>query len=164
MTAPAPEQLEAIGWTDGDGVSDFRAALHYLRTTPDGRIAFGIGGMQPNLARRIGPRFAYDEQAIRVAIADLHRMFPTFRDVPIEAGWGGRSTSRARTCRSSARFESGAVHYGLGYTGNGVGPATSAGGSWRFARSVGTRRCSTCRSSTPTRCGSRPSRSAPRAR
>ena len=65
-----------------------RSAVHYVRTTPDRRISFGLGGMQPNLARRIGPRFAYDPRAIEIAIADLHRMFPGFVDVPIEAGVG----------------------------------------------------------------------------
>ncbi|MEO8477188.1 MAG: FAD-binding oxidoreductase [Actinomycetota bacterium] len=127
MTAPAPDKLEALRWTNGVGVSDYRAALHYLRTTPDGRIAFGIGGMQPNLARRIGPRFAYDERAIRVAIADLHRMFPTFRDVPIEAGWGGPIDVSGTHLPFFGTFENGAVHYGLGYTGNGVGPAHFGG-------------------------------------
>ncbi|MGZ5288567.1 MAG: NAD(P)/FAD-dependent oxidoreductase [Actinomycetota bacterium] len=127
MTAPAPEKLEALGWTDGLGISDYRAALHYLRTTPDGRIAFGIGGMQPNLARTIGPRFAYDEHAIRVAIDDLHRMFPTFQDVPIEAGWGGPIDVSGAHLPFFGTFENGAVHYGLGYTGNGVGPAHFGG-------------------------------------
>ena len=127
MTAPAPEKLEALGWTDGLGISDYRAALHYLRTTPDGRIAFGIGGMQPNLARTIGPRFAYDEHAIRVAIDDLHRMFPSFRDVPIEAGWGGPIDVSGAHLPFFGTFENGAVHYGLGYTGNGVGPAHFGG-------------------------------------
>ena len=127
MTAPAPEELAALHWIDGVGVSNYRAALHYLRTTPDGRIAFGIGGMQPNLARTIGPRFAYDEHALRVAIADLHRMFPSFRDVPIEAGWGGPIDVSGAHLPFFGTFENGAVHYGLGYTGNGVGPAHFGG-------------------------------------
>lgn len=127
LTAPAPDKLEAIGWTDGTGVSDYRAALHYLRTTPDGRIAFGIGGMPPNLARSIGPRFAYDEAALRVAARDLHRMFPTFRDVPIEAGWGGPIDVSGLHQPFFGTLETGTVHYGMGYTGNGVGPAHLGG-------------------------------------
>ena len=127
LTAPAPERLKAIGWTDGTGVSDYRAALHYLRTTPDGRIAFGIGGMQPNLARTIGPRFAYDEHALRVAAQDLHRMFPSFRDVPIEAGWGGPIDVAALHLPFFGTLETGTVHYGMGYTGNGVGPSHLGG-------------------------------------
>jgi glycine/D-amino acid oxidase-like deaminating enzyme len=127
VTAPAPERLEAINWTTGTGVSDYRAALHYLRTTPDGRIAFGIGGMQPDLARHIDPRFAYDEPSIEVAIRDLHRMFPTFADVPIEAAWGGPIDVSGDHLPFFGTLESGNVHYGLGYTGNGVGPAHLGG-------------------------------------
>jgi glycine/D-amino acid oxidase-like deaminating enzyme len=127
MTAPAPEKLEAINWTSGTGVSDHRAALHYLRTTPDGRIAFGIGGMQPDLARHIDPRFAYDEASIEVAIRDLHRMFPTFAVVPIEAAWGGPIDVSGDHLPFFGTLESGNVHYGLGYTGNGVGPAHLGG-------------------------------------
>ena len=136
MTAPAPDKLEEIGWTDGMGLSDYRAALHYLRTTPDGRIAFGIGGMQPNLARHIGPRFAYDEQALRVAARDLHRMFPTFADVPIDAGWGGPIDVAGSHLPFFGTLEHGTVHYGMGYTGNGVGPA-HLGGRILANRSLG---------------------------
>jgi glycine/D-amino acid oxidase-like deaminating enzyme len=127
ITAPAPEELEAIGWTDGMGVWDHRSALHYARNTPDGRIAFGIGGMQPNLARTIDARYAFDADAIRIAIEDLHRMFPTFANVPIDAAWGGPIDVSGRHEPFFGSFEEGTVHYGLGYTGNGVGPAHLGG-------------------------------------
>ena len=136
MTAPAPDELAAIGWIDGMGLSDYRHALHYLRTTPDGRIAFGIGGMQPNLARHIGPRFAYDEQALQVAARDLHRMFPSFARVPIEAGWGGPIDVSGSHLPFFGTLERGAVHYGMGYTGNGVSPA-HLGGRILALRSLG---------------------------
>lgn len=127
LTGPAPDRLAAIGWTDGVSLSDYRAAVHYVRTTPDGRIAFGIGGMQPDLARRIDHRYAYDEDSVRVAIADLHRMFPSFADVPVEAAWGGPIDVSGSHEPFFGSFEHGTVHYGLGYTGNGVGPAHLGG-------------------------------------
>ena len=127
LTAPAPDLLAATNWTNGLGVSDHRSAIHYLRTTPDGRIAFGIGGMQPDLARHIDPRFGYDEDSLRTAIADLHRMFPSFRDVPIEAAWGGPIDVSGDHLPFFGSLERGSVHYGLGFTGNGVGPAHLAG-------------------------------------
>jgi len=127
LTAPAPDRLAAINWTTGLGVSDERSAIHYVRTTPDGRIAFGIGGMQPDLARHIDPRFGYDEASIRVAVDDLHRMFPSFVDVPIEAGWGGPIDVSADHLPFFGTLESGNVHFGLGFTGNGVGPAHLGG-------------------------------------
>jgi glycine/D-amino acid oxidase-like deaminating enzyme len=127
LTAPAPDRLQEIGWTDGSGLADMRHAVHYVRTTPDGRISFGIGGIQPDLARRIGPRFAYDERAVRIAIADLHRMFPTLADVPIEAAWGGPIDVSGHHLPTFGTLGGGNVHYGHGYTGNGVGPAHLGG-------------------------------------
>lgn len=127
LTAPAPEKLEALGWTNGMGLWDHRAALHYVRTTPDGRIAFGVGGMQPGLARTIGPRFAWDERAVAVAAEDLHRMFPTFAGVPIDSAWGGPIDVAGHHIPFFGRLERGRVFYGLGYTGNGVGPSHLGG-------------------------------------
>ena len=128
LTEPAPEKLEAINWTDFSGLWNFRSALHYVRTTPDGRISFGIGGVQPGLFRQIGQRFSWDEHALRIAVADLHRMFPTFAEVQIEAGWGGPidvSGQHWPFFGTMGKAEN--VHYGLGYTGNGVGPAHLGG-------------------------------------
>jgi glycine/D-amino acid oxidase-like deaminating enzyme len=127
LTGRAPERLEELGWTDGSGLADLRSSVHYVRTTPDGRISFGVGGMQPDLARRIGPRFAYDERAIGLAIRDLHRMFPTFADVPIEAAWGGPIDVSGHHLPTFGTLGGGNVHYGHGYTGNGVGPAHLGG-------------------------------------
>jgi glycine/D-amino acid oxidase-like deaminating enzyme len=127
VTAPAPDRLEAIGWTGGENVRDLRSSIHYLRTTPDGRIALGLGGLQPDLARRIDRRYAYDERLVRRVAADLYRMFPEFEGVPIEAGWGGPINVAGWSMPFFGTLPSGNVHYGLGYTGNGVGPSHLGG-------------------------------------
>ena len=160
MTEPAPDLLAEIGWTDGMGLSDYRSAIHYIRNTPDGRIAFGIGGMQPDIARHIDPRFAYDAVSIEVAIADLRRMFPTFREVGIEAAWGGPIDVSGDHLPFFGTLDAGTVHYGLGYTGQRRRDRrTSAGGSSPIARSRSTTTCSRCRSSIWSRAGSHRSRS-----
>lgn len=127
LTAPAPERLAEIGWTGGEGVWDFRSSVHYLRKTPDGRIAFGIGGVQPGLARRIGPRFDHDEAGVRLCAEHLHRMFPSFRHVPLEAAWGGPIDVAGHHIPFVGSLERGNAHFGLGFTGNGVGPANLVG-------------------------------------
>jgi glycine/D-amino acid oxidase-like deaminating enzyme len=127
LTAPAPERLEEIGWTGGEGVYDFRTALHYLRTTPDGRIAFGGAARNPRSERTIGLMFSYDDGAIHQLTEDLHRMFPSFRDVPLEAAWGGPIDIAGAHLPFFGTMPSGNVHYGLGYTGNGVGPCFMGG-------------------------------------
>jgi glycine/D-amino acid oxidase-like deaminating enzyme len=127
LTEPAPDRLGEIGWIEGEALRDLRPSLHYVRTTPDGRIAFGCAGMQPGFARRIGPRFTYDERFVRKAVADLHRMFPTFRDVPLAAAWGGPIDVAGTHLPFFGTMGSNNVHYGLGFTGNGVGPCHLGG-------------------------------------
>jgi glycine/D-amino acid oxidase-like deaminating enzyme len=127
VTVPAPDELEAIGWTDGVAVWNFRAAVNYLRTTPDGRIAFGTGGMQPGSGRRIGPRFRYDPRYVAIVAEQFRRMFPSFARVPFEAAWGGPIDVSGTHLPFYGTLPCGATHYGLGYTGNGVGPSHLGG-------------------------------------
>ncbi|MGE5227466.1 MAG: NAD(P)/FAD-dependent oxidoreductase [Planctomycetaceae bacterium] len=127
VTEPAPELIERIGWTGGEAVRDLRSSIHYTRTTPDGRIAFGLGGLQPDLARHIDPRYAYDERMVRRVASDLHAMFPDFRDVRMAAGWGGPINVSGFTTPFFGSLPQGNVHYGLGYTGNGVAPSHLGG-------------------------------------
>ncbi len=59
--------------------------------------------------------------------ADLYRMFPSFRDVPLEAGWGGPVNVSGHHHPFFGTRRPGNVHFGLGYTGNGVGPSHLGG-------------------------------------
>jgi glycine/D-amino acid oxidase-like deaminating enzyme len=127
LTAPAPERLADIGWTGGEGLSDFRTALHYFRTTPDGRIAFGAGAATAGLGTGLGPRLRYDPSSIRKLVNDLHRFFPGFDDVPVEAAWGGPMDVTGLHQPFFGTTKSGTVHYGAGYTGGGVGPCHLGG-------------------------------------
>jgi glycine/D-amino acid oxidase-like deaminating enzyme len=127
VSAPAPDELEQIGWTSGVALWDFRSAVNYLRTTADGRIAFGTGGMQPGFARTIGPRFRYDERYVAVVAEQFRRWFPSFANVPLEAGWGGPIDVSGTHLPFFGTLPGGAVHYGFGYTGNGVGPSHLGG-------------------------------------
>ena len=128
VTEPAPDRLEQMGWTGGEQIRSLRSSIHYTRTTPDGRIAFGLGGLQPDLARHIDHRYDYDERLVARVGRDLHRLFPAFDGVRLEAGWGGPINVSGFTMPffgSTGRH--GNVHYGLGYTGNGVGPSHLGG-------------------------------------
>lgn len=136
ITAPAPERLAEIGWIDGVGIYDLRSSLRYLRTTPDGRIALGVGGQRGSWSGRIDDRFDTDETGRRHAVAALHRFFPGFRDVPIEASWGGPIDVSPTHQPYVGTLPGGRVHYALGYTGNGVGP-THLMGSILAAKALG---------------------------
>jgi glycine/D-amino acid oxidase-like deaminating enzyme len=127
LTAPAPERLQEIGWTGGEGVYDFRSTLHYLRTTPDGRIAFGGAGARTGLGTGLGPRMDFDEAAAIRLVRDLRRWFPSFRDVPMECAWGGPIDVTGLHLPFLGTLPSGNLHYALGFTGGGVGPCHLAG-------------------------------------
>jgi glycine/D-amino acid oxidase-like deaminating enzyme len=128
ITEPAPDRLAELGWTGGEQIRDVRSSLHYARTTPDGRIALGLGGLQPDLARRIDERYDYVPRYAERVARDLVRLFPAFEGVPIEAAWGGPINVSGFTMPFFGSMGRGAnVHYGLGYTGNGVAPSHLGG-------------------------------------
>jgi glycine/D-amino acid oxidase-like deaminating enzyme len=127
LTAPAPERLEAIGWTDGECITDARATVQYFRTTPDGRIAFGGGGGRVASPRRLGPSADRDPVSIERATQGLRRLFPAFADVPIEDAWGGPIDVSPTHLPFFGTTAAGNVHFGLGYSGNGVAPSALGG-------------------------------------
>jgi glycine/D-amino acid oxidase-like deaminating enzyme len=128
LTAPAPDRLAEIGWTGGEGICDARTTVQYFRTTPDGRIAFGGGGGRVASPRRLGGgRADHDPVSMERAAAGLRRLFPSFADIPIEAAWGGPIDVSPTHLPFFGTLPSGTVHYGLGYSGNGVAPCAVGG-------------------------------------
>jgi glycine/D-amino acid oxidase-like deaminating enzyme len=125
MTEPAPDRLREMGWTGGEGIGDFRATVHYLRTTPDGRIAFGAG--TGSSARGVNHRMSSDPSWYRRLETTLHKWFPEFRGVGIDAEWGGPIDLSAHHVPFFGSTWGGNVHYGMGFTGGGVGPCVLAG-------------------------------------
>ena len=125
LTEPVPDVLEELGWTGGEPIADGRTLLHYLRTTRDGRIAFGWGGGRMGFgARRLG-RLDVDPGAARTARDDLLRFFPQLRGRRITHAWGGPiDVSPTHLPVFGGR---GRVHHGFGFTGNGVGPSYLGG-------------------------------------
>jgi glycine/D-amino acid oxidase-like deaminating enzyme len=127
LTEPIPDRLVDIGWTGGEGVADGRFTLHYLRTTPDGRIAIGGGGGRAGFGGRIDGTFTDDLGAARRAAAGLRRLFPSTADVRIEDAWGGPIDISADHLPWFGSIAGRPIHYGHGYSGNGVGPSLVGG-------------------------------------
>lgn len=127
LTEPIPERLAEVGWTGGEGIYDFRTALHYVRTTRDGRIAFGAASSRAGLGTGLGPRLRYDPVSVGRLIRNFRRWFPILADVRFECAWGGPMDVTGLHLPFFGTFPGGAVHYGLGYTGGGVGPCRLGG-------------------------------------
>ena len=139
LTEPIPERLADIGWTGGEGVADARFTLHYLRTTPDGRIALGGGGGTAGFGGRIGGVFTDSLDDVRRAAAGLRRLFPSLADVRIEDAWGGPIDITSDHLPWFGSVRGRPIHFVHGYSGNGVGPSVVAG-KVLAARAVGAMR------------------------
>ena len=127
ITEPVPDVLEEVGWTGGECITDGRAMLHYFRTTPDGRIAFGWGGGLIACGARLGGRTELDAEVIRQVEADLRSFFPGLEGRRVDHAWGGPIDVSPSHLPVAARVGSDNVWAAFGYTGNGVGPSHMMG-------------------------------------
>ena len=127
VTEPVPDVVEALGWTGGEAISDGRTLLHYLRTTPDGRILFGWAGGRMAAGARPGGRMEVDPGVIARASADLVRFFPALADRRVERAWGGPIDVSPTHLPFVTALPGGRAHAAFGFTGNGVGPSHLAG-------------------------------------
>jgi glycine/D-amino acid oxidase-like deaminating enzyme len=127
LTEPVPELLERINWTAGESIGDGRMFLHYFRTTNDGRVLMGSGSGPIGFGGRIDGRFTVDAPSVARAEAGLRFLLPDFADVRIERAWGGPIDVSADHFPSFGTVPGSRVHYGAGYSGNGVGPSWLGG-------------------------------------
>jgi glycine/D-amino acid oxidase-like deaminating enzyme len=77
--------------------------------------------------RRIGPRYRYDERSVSSLVRDFRRWFPELDGVTLEAAWGGPVDVSGWHLPFFGTFPGGRAHFGLGFTGNGVGPCHLGG-------------------------------------
>jgi len=128
-TEPIPDRLARIGWTDGMGISDSRAAVHYYRTTEDGRLVFGKGG-SGDLAfgGQVGKTFEGNSAHAAYVEGWMKYLYPDFDDVPCPTSWVGpidRSKSGLPMFGHLGGHPD--ILYGVGFSGNGVGPTVLGG-------------------------------------
>ncbi|MFQ6555934.1 FAD-dependent oxidoreductase [Pseudomonas sp. Lb2C1-1] len=127
-TAPIPDRLEKIGWTGGEAITDSQLMVDYYRTTQDGRIAFGKGTGMISFASRVDGGYDDNPSLSEDTERDFRRTYPQLNDVPITHSWCGPID---RTYDSLPVFGhlDGSPHifYGVGWSGNGVGPSRLGG-------------------------------------
>ena len=127
LTEPVPELLEQIGWTGGECITDSRALVHYFRTTPDGRIAFGWGGGRIAWGARTHGRAEVDRDVIAATRRHLLEYFPGLAGKRITHAWGGPIDASPTHLPLVLPLRRGRAFVAAGYTGNGVGPTNMVG-------------------------------------
>jgi glycine/D-amino acid oxidase-like deaminating enzyme len=127
LTEPVPELLETINWTGGESVIDGRMFLHYFRTTNDGRVLMGSGSGPIGFGGRLDERFTADSPSVARAEAGLRFLLPGLAEARVERAWGGPIDVSADHFPFFGTLPGARVHYGAGYSGNGVGPSWLGG-------------------------------------
>lgn len=127
-TGPIPDRLAQIGWTGGEAITDSQMMVCYYRTTRDGRIAFGKGGWGIVYGGSIGSNIDRDASRAALVEADFRRYYPMLADVPIAQDWCGpidRSPDSLPLIGKLGGHPN--IFYGVGWSGNGVGPSVIGG-------------------------------------
>ena len=128
LTEPVPELLAEIGWTGGEAITDCRMFLHYFRTTADGRVLMGSGSGPIGFRGR--DRHAVLGMTAATAAraeAGLRKLLPGLAAAKVEHAWGGPIDVSADHLPVFGTVPGTRMHYGAGYTGNGVGPSWLGG-------------------------------------
>jgi glycine/D-amino acid oxidase-like deaminating enzyme len=127
LTEPVPELLTEIGWTGGEAIVDARMFLHYFRTTDDGRVLMGSGSGPIGFGGRVDGRFTSDAPTAARAERGLRRLLPGLDAARVERAWGGPIDVSADHLPFFGTVPGRSIHYGLGYSGHGVGPSWLGG-------------------------------------
>ena len=121
ITEPIPDQLEALSLTHGATICDSRTFVHYFHTTRDGRLMLGKGGNTFAYGSKMLASFFEPSRYLFQIKQAIARFFPTLKSVRVEQAWNGGSD------RSTTGFpffgnlnDHPNIHYGFGYSGNGV--------------------------------------------
>ena len=121
-----PDQLERIGWTGGEAITDSQQMVDYYRTSRDGRIVFGKGGWGIAMGGRIPASFDRNEPRSREVEIDLRDAYPNIPGMRVESHWSGpidRSTDGLPMLGELGGNPN--LLHGVGWSGNGVGPSVS---------------------------------------
>ena len=127
LTEPIPELIDEIGWTGGEALVDGRMFIHYSRTTNDGRVLMGSGSGPIGFGGRVDERFTHDAPTAARAELGLRRLLPGLERARVERAWGGPIDVSADHLPFFGTVDGTRIHYGLGYSGNGVGPSWMGG-------------------------------------
>jgi glycine/D-amino acid oxidase-like deaminating enzyme len=127
LTEPVPDLIRELGWTGHEAITDGRMFVHYFRTTEDGRVLMGSGSGPIGHGGRVDARFRSDAPTGRRAEEGLRRLLPQLAEVRLTDSWGGPIDVSADHFPFFGTVPDTRVHYGVGYSGHGVGPSWLAG-------------------------------------
>ena len=121
MTEPlTTDQLDSIGWSGREGLSDWANQFHYYRLSEDNRILWG--GYEVTCHFNNGVQHGYDLRARTHTTLSRHffETFPQLEGLQFAHRWGGPIASSTRFTAGWGTTHGGTVSWVAGYTGLGV--------------------------------------------
>lgn len=120
-------QRHAIGWRQRQGISDARSFFNYYRLTRDDRVLWGTSEAKYYSGNRVEPGNDHSEARYSELRRSFDRHFPALEGLEFTYAWGGPICATTRFTPFFGSALQGRVHYGLGYTGHGIGTTHLAG-------------------------------------
>jgi glycine/D-amino acid oxidase-like deaminating enzyme len=121
------EQRARIGWKGRQAVTDGRAFFNYYRLTPDHRILWGTSEAAYYPGNRVDRSCDHSPGHYNALRASFRRHFPALGNLGFPYAWGGAICATTRLTPFFGSALGGRVHYGLGFTGHGLGTTRVAG-------------------------------------
>jgi gamma-glutamylputrescine oxidase len=119
------EQIDAIGWKNGRGMSDCRVEFDYQLMTNDNRIV--IGGAEYPYYANDGLSSGNNKRVSQKLEASLFTTFPQLKGTKIDYKWGGTCAFTYDKIPSvGVMGEHKNIYYAVGYCGHGVAFAHTA--------------------------------------
>jgi len=121
MTEPlTPEQMQAVGWANRQGVYDTRTQLNYMRLTADNRILFG-GRLDYFYGNNTDPEQDKTPEPYIRLVQSFYRTFPQLQaEIRFSHAWSGPIGLTTRMAVHYQKYHGGRMVYAGGYSGFGV--------------------------------------------
>lgn len=119
-------QLESIGWSNRQGLSDMANRFHYFRMTSDNRIVFGGGAAKYYPGGKVKDEYEDNPAAYRSVARDFLTYFPQLKGIRFSHKWGGAIDTDTRFCAFFGTARGGKIAYAAGFSGLGVAAARFA--------------------------------------
>lgn len=120
-TAPlTPAQLDSIGWSQNQGLTDAGNQFHYFRRTRDDRIVWGGYDAVYHYGNAVRPDLELRDRSHRLLARHFRETFPQLAEVPFTHRWGGVIDTTSRFTPIFGTAMSGRLAYAVGFTGLGV--------------------------------------------
>lgn len=120
-TAPLTAgQLDSIGWSQNQGLTDAGNQFHYFRRTRDERIVWGGYDAIYHYGNAIAPELEQRDRSHRLLARHFRETFPQLEDLPFTHRWGGVIDTTSRFTPIFGTAFNGRLAYAVGFTGLGV--------------------------------------------